>query len=218
MLIIGTMEWTSNRGSAHAHCPNCGVHQLFRRKVSRPFLTIYFIPCIPLGRVLEYLQCQSCRGTFSLDLLQLSYDLPNPTILSTTFEEDLICAIANIMLADGSIQQSEISAAQFAYGKLTGQILDRETLGMACDDVSRMRQTADNFLKQFRKRWSKEQKVKILQAMFWTASATGELSPERTRTLMALALILDLDEHEYRSAIEATLEWPAFEKSPQSYR
>lgn len=223
MLIIGTMDWTSNVGSASAYCPNCGVQQIFRKKSSRPFLTLYFIPCIPLGRTLEYLQCTGCKGTFGMELLQLTPHINahlqskvpgEDELVQTVFEEDLVRAMANIMLEDGGIEPAEILAAQFAFQQLTGQTLSREELGDACDSVSRMKQTTINFLKQSQDRWDDEQRKQVIQAMFWTASATGKLSAERTKALMALGRILNISEEDYMESIATTFEWQEPSRRP----
>lgn len=207
MLIIGTMEWTSNRGNAYAYCPNCGVQQIFQQRSSRPFLTLYFIPCVPLGRNLEYLQCTVCKGTFGVELLQLSQHIQEHTEIVIPFDDDLCRAMATIMLADKGIEEVEISAAQFAFTQLMGRELLREELGIMCDEVNRMRLTTNNFLRQSRRRWDAEQKTKILQAMFWTASATGTLSPQRTAALLSLAKLLDFDENNFQEIVAQTFEW-----------
>jgi uncharacterized tellurite resistance protein B-like protein len=208
MLIIGTMDWTSNIGATSAYCPNCGVNQILREKSSRPFLTIYFIPCIPLGRTLEYLQCTVCKGTFGMELLQLSTHVNDHLQSIVPFEEDLIRAMATIMLEDGGIEEVEIEAAQFAYRRLTGMALSREDLGEVCDHVARMKQTTVNFVKQSEERWDDEQRIKLAQAMFWTASASGKISKERTAALTALGRILNISEDRYKEVIAMTLDWP----------
>jgi uncharacterized tellurite resistance protein B-like protein len=207
MLIIGTMDWTSNIGAPSAYCPNCGLKQIFRQKSSRPFLTLYFIPCIPLGRTLEYLQCTVCKGTFGLELLQISPHINDHLQSIVPFEEDLLRAMATIMLEDGGIEEVEIEAAQFAFQRLTGQELSRDELGEVCDIVARMKQTTVNFLRQSEDRWDDEHRVKLAQAMFWTASATGTISKERTTALMALGRILNISEDRYKEIIAMTLDW-----------
>lgn len=207
MLIIGTMDWTSNVGSTSAYCPNCGVQQFFRQKSSRPFLTLYFIPCIPLGRTLEYLQCTVCKGTFGMELLNLSTHITEHLQSIVPFEEDLIRAMATIMLEDGEIEESEINAALYAFQRLMGRELTREELGDACDQVARMQQKTVHFLKQAEDRWDDEQKTMLVQAMFWTASATGSISPERTAALTAMGRILSISEDRYREIVAVTLDW-----------
>ena len=207
MLIIGTMDWTSNVGNAFAICPNCGIQQVFDQKSSRPFLTIYFIPCVPLGRTLDYLQCTVCNGTFGMELLQLSTHVSQPMQSIVPFEEDLIRAMATIMLEDGGIEEVEIAAAQFAYQRLIGKELSRDELGEVCDHVERMKQTTTNFLRQAEDRWDDDHRRMLVQAMVWTASASGEISQERSAALTALGRILSISEDRFREIVAMTLDW-----------
>ena len=72
MLIIGTMNWTSTRERGGFFCPECSIDRNFRRRASRPFLTLYFIPVIPIGGLSEFIECESCRLQFDDDVLRLT--------------------------------------------------------------------------------------------------------------------------------------------------
>jgi uncharacterized tellurite resistance protein B-like protein len=142
-----------------------------------------------------------------LELLQISPHINDRLQSIVPFEEDLLRAMATIMLEDGGIEEVEIGAAQFVFQRLTGQELSRDELGEVCDIVARMKQTTVNFLRQAEDRWDDEQRVKLAQAMFWTASATGTISKERTTALMALGRILNISEDRYKEIIAMTLDW-----------
>lgn len=142
-----------------------------------------------------------------MELLQLSTHINDHLQSIVPFEEDLRRAMATIMLEDGGIEEVEIEAAQFAYKHLTGEELSRDELGEVCDHVARMKQTTVNFVKQSEERWDDEQRVKLVQAMFWTASATGTITKERTTALMALGRILNISEDRYKEIIAMTLDW-----------
>jgi uncharacterized membrane protein YebE (DUF533 family) len=160
-----------------------------------------------LDRKLEYLQCAACRGTFGMDLLQAPQGHQGEMTSIVPFEEDLVRAMATIMLEDGGIDPAEILASQFAFQRLTGNELSREELGVICDHVSRMKQSTINFLRQSEDRWDDEQKTKLVQAMFWTASASGSISAKRTEAFMALGQTLNISEERYKEIIAITLEW-----------
>ena len=54
MILIGTMEWASTVERGDFFCPACNAAKNYQRKVARPFLTLYFIPVIPIGAVREF--------------------------------------------------------------------------------------------------------------------------------------------------------------------
>jgi len=145
-----------------------------------------------------------------MELLQLSSRGNEDMQAIVPFEEDLVRGMATIMLEDGGIEEAEIAAAQFAYQRLIGQELSRDELGDMCDHVARMRQSTVNFLKQAEERWDDQQRAQLIQAMFWTASATGSLSKERTAALTALGRILNISEEHYKEIIAATMDWHTF--------
>ncbi len=142
-----------------------------------------------------------------MDLLQAPQGHQGEMTSIVPFEEDLVRAMATIMLEDGGIDPAEILASQFAFQRLTGNELSREELGVICDHVSRMKQSTINFLRQSEDRWDDEQKTKLVQAMFWTASATGSISAKRTEAFMALGRTLNISEERYKEIIAITLEW-----------
>jgi len=142
-----------------------------------------------------------------MDLLQAPQDPTGGMTSIVPFEEDLVRAMATIMLEDGGIDPAEILASQFAFQRLTGNELSREELGIICDHVSRMKQSTTNFLRQSEDRWDDDQKTQLVQAIFWTASATGNISAKRTEALMALGRTLNISEERYKEIIAMTLDW-----------
>ena len=64
-IIWGWKNIQSPGRRGEFHCPNCSMPQKYRRRTLRTWFTLYFIPVIPLRKVAEYVQCQSCGGTFT---------------------------------------------------------------------------------------------------------------------------------------------------------
>lgn len=180
----------------------------YKRRASRPFLTLYFIPCLPLGGITEYLECQNCKGAFSPEWLfeEKPHQGDGPPV-SIPFEVDLARAIAVIICEDQAVEEIEISSALSVYTKLTNMRLTRDELGAYCGEVQAMRLTTINFLLQTSRRWNIDQKRIVLQAMFIVASATGELGGRRLYSLEKSLPILQMTEEEYRSAIEQAMGW-----------
>lgn len=205
-MLIGTMQWKSTRGSGSFRCPACEAQQPYRLRATRTFLTIYFIPVVPVGRATEFVLCENCRGTFAIDVLaaQGKAGFTSPPI---PFDEDLLMAIAAVMLDDGLIDDLEVDAAQTVFLRITGQSVSRDDLGGYCGDVQQMRLTAKNHIRQAVQRWSHVQRIQILQAMFAVSASTGEISPNRMKTLESCMLLMDLSPEEYQQAIEEAAAW-----------
>ena len=69
LIIFGTrgVTYTSTRGQFQ--CPTCHEKRAYEKRRVRRFFTLYFLPVIPLDKVGEYIECQTCKNTFKPDVL-----------------------------------------------------------------------------------------------------------------------------------------------------
>ena len=79
-IIFGTRGVTMNKDQGQFNCPRCG-HCDYKHKRVRCFFTLYFIPLIPMHQLGEYVECQTCQGTYQVEILQ--YD---PSAANQNFE------------------------------------------------------------------------------------------------------------------------------------
>ncbi len=219
MLLIGTMNWASTRMRGMFVCPECGTNQRFRLRSSRPFLTLYFIPVLPIGGIKEYVECGDCKSAFETAILsdhKLPSDAPESpqTELGPvsapdqpSFESDLLHCIALIMIEDGQVSENEIRIGRRLFENISEQNLSRDELGQACSLVQAQRLTTTTFLATAGKRRTHEEKLLLVQAMFGVAGADGELTPGRLHSLAEAQQRLEIDEQEFQMAIKATEQW-----------
>ena len=211
MILIGTMDWASTKLRGMFRCPECGTNQRFRLRASRPFLTLYFIPVIPLGGMQEFVQCEQCKNSFETVVLTgIAEDVPEAVqqpVQAATFEEDLVRVMALIMVEDGHVTDGEISAALTVYEKMTELVLSREELGQVCSQVRLHRWSPTSYLATAKDRRHHDEKLLLVQAMFAVASADGQVTSGRMESLIKSQQILGLEEREFQSAISATEQW-----------
>lgn len=216
-------------------CPNCGSTQNFRLRASRPFLTLYFIPVLPIGGLQEYVQCSTCKNSFESDILASTMLPSNDTLVSTALasktignhphsggnpqgmgvqglreiplSEDLLKVIALIMIEDGHVTEKEISIARRLYENMLSENLSREELGRMCAFVQQQRLSTLSFLATAKNRRNHEEKLLMAQAIFGVAGADGEISPKRLQSLAKSQAILELDEAEFQRAVSQTAQW-----------
>lgn len=216
MILIGTMEWASTKMKGLFRCPSCDSNQHFRLRSSRPFLTLYFVPVLPIGGVHEYVQCRNCKDSFEQSVLAGTM-LPENAIVgeesksnsdeSPEFEEDLLKALALMMVEDGHVSENEIAVARRLFENMTDRALSREDLGKVCSQVQLHRLTTTSFLVTAKERRSHEERLLLIQAMFGVAGADGDISQRRLRSLLETQTILGIDEGEFQAAISATEQW-----------
>lgn len=212
MILIGTIDWATTRLRGMFRCPNCNTNQKFRLRASRPFLTIYFIPLVPIGGMQEFVQCVQCKSSFE-PIVLANHMLPSetavipPASMETNFEDDLLRVIALTMIEDGHVTENEIRVARRLYENIAERNLSRDALGTACSQLRIHGLNTINFLNTARARLSHEQKLLLVQAMFGVAAADGDVTPGRMQSLLRSQQILGLDEREFESAIASTAQW-----------
>jgi hypothetical protein len=52
-------------------CRTCGGDRKYRRRAGRRFVTLFFIPVIPLRRTGEHVQCLTCKTRYVTEVLQV---------------------------------------------------------------------------------------------------------------------------------------------------
>jgi tellurite resistance protein len=212
MILIGTLNWSNTRSRGFFHCPTCASREAFRLKATRPFLTLYFIPVLPIGGLEESVQCTRCKNVYDPVILTTRMDTTNTTTsdqsgkAKVAFEQDLLTVIALMMMEDGRVTEQEISVALQVYSSITRLDLSREALAKACAQSRMTRAKTMYFLNECRLRREHEEKLLLVQAMFAVAGAEGEISPGRLQSLAGAQEALELDPSEFQRAVSATQE------------
>ena len=71
LIIFGTRGVTYRKAKGNFSCPACQTLTSYRHRRQRRFFTLYFIPVIPLDLLNEWVECDQCRGTFKMAVLEL---------------------------------------------------------------------------------------------------------------------------------------------------
>lgn len=204
MILIGTMNLTRTRETGDFYCPGCQTNRSYRLRAKRPFLTIYFIPVIPVGGAELFIQCDGCKANWDVNVLEMNREM-HQEAQAAQFREDGLRTAILVTTADGTISEKEISALLTVAHKLLERPLDREELGALCASAARLGITAANYVESCKKRWNPSQGIVILQAAFLAASAEGDLGPGQLAMLADLKSRLNFTDREYVEAIEEAI-------------
>ncbi|MCW6011001.1 zinc-ribbon domain-containing protein [Micromonospora sp. CPCC 205371] len=85
-------------GSGQFACPNCGGDREYQHRTARRFFTLFFLPVIPLDKVGEVVQCQTCKVRFDPAVLQR----PTSAHLAKALPAGMRAAVAAIVRAGRS--------------------------------------------------------------------------------------------------------------------
>lgn len=214
MIVLGTMEWASTVERGDFFCPACNAAKSYQRKVARPFLTLYFIPVVPIGGLREFVLCRSCRKKFEPEILAPGIAAE---MLGTRqgaagqapFEIELLRLIALMIVEDDRVSESEVKMATRVYERMLGRSLLRTELDRACREVVALGIRPASYIAIAGLGMTYDQKLMAVQAMFVVAGAEGQISPRRLRSLLDARQQLGLDQVAFQTAIKDTSEWVA---------
>lgn len=209
MILIGTMNITTTRERGNFYCPACEVDQPYRKRARRPFLTLYFIPTVPVAAAELFIQCDTCRSTWDLSVLNMDRE-SHQAAKATEFADETVRACVLVTLVDGTITESEIQSLMRISTHLLDRTVDRDEIGRLCSIAEQNQIEATNYVLTISKHWNQSQRASALGAMFLAATADPEMSDKKLKALAKLQQILELTDQEYQKAIEAALAIDAY--------
>ncbi len=205
MIIIGTTQLTYTKSKGDFHCPNCRQQRSFRQRRKREFLTVYFIPLIPLQLASEFLECGTCRGTFDTDVAHMTADEIR-TSQRTAAIEMIRRVLVVIVAADNVVSEEELAAVRdFARQNDQPDISTDQIL----HEAATVRQSNMDLLQYIRyvsQQLSSEDKELLVRHAFLAATAGGELSPSRQDLLRNLPAAVDIPESRFREIVARAAE------------
>jgi hypothetical protein len=71
LLIWGLRVVYRTLGQGVFFCRRCGGDREYRHRAGRRFITVFFIPLIPLARTGQHVQCLSCKTRYVTEVLKL---------------------------------------------------------------------------------------------------------------------------------------------------
>jgi len=205
--MIGTMNLTRTREKGDFYCPNCSASHSYRLRARRPFLTLYFIPTVPLGAAELFIQCDGCSSNWDLTVLEMD-QTAHELVREEQFRDEAVRSAVLLTLVDDAITEPEIQTLLQVASDLFSRPLDREELGRLFSIARQSGIQAGNYVLTVSKRWTMQQRLLALQGMFLAATAVEEdISPKKLATLRQMRDWLDLTDLEFKTAIDDALNY-----------
>ncbi len=186
MIIFGTRGVTTTPDRGHFHCPTCNAEKGYGLKRVRRFFTLYFIPVIPLDKLGEYVECNACRDSYKVAVLDY-----NPNANAAAIEAEYHIAIKKVMihilLADGVIDDAEVETVLAIYEKITGQALPKRNLELEIEAVQQNKEELSKYVGNLQGVLNDEGKESVIKAAFYVAMADGEFQQEEQELIAKIA-------------------------------
>ena len=202
MIIFGTRGVTYNHKAGDFCCPVCGSDGTYKHKRARRFFTLYFIPCIPLDLLGEYIECQACQGTF--DLAVLEYDAKGDReAFEAEFHKAIRTTMIQMVIADGVVDDAEIETVQEIYQGLANIALDGIALKEECSNTT-PRDIAD-VVGELGHTLNQRGKELVLQAAVQVAASDGDFAEEEQELALAIGKALEMTSASTKGVIAEAL-------------
>lgn len=196
-IIIGTMgvPWTVDSG--HFHCPSCGEQREYKLRHVRRFLTLYFIPLIPLDLIGRFVKCKVCSSEFEEAILTF-----DPEAAHQEFLTELKRVMILMALADGEVDGAETAVIHRIYEDMSGVPLSAEQIAEEAHLAATAKTDLATYVKGIAPTLSAEAKVIVIKVAFEVASAGGTLTPGRQHQLMNLPDALGISKEDFKAIVD----------------
>lgn len=191
MIIWGTKCSPTTVQQGNFFCPICFDTQAYHQDRVRKLFTLYFIPLFPIENLAEYIECQNCKGTFSLEVL--SYDpAESDHRFKAEFESAILHTLGMMLLADGKAEDSEIQAITEIYHSVTGLDLPREEVDAVVAEVIANPASPIVYLRNIAPQLNEHGKELVIKAVICLAGADGDFGEAEVETLQEIAGALEM--------------------------
>ncbi len=188
MIIFGTTTINTTMNEGVFHCPRCSSEQNFRHRKANGFFTLYFIPIIPIGSRGTFVECSSCGGTYSDEVL--SYD-PEQDALET--KTTVFRMLISFMVANRKTDSDYVFACQRACSSLLGYDITQEVIEHEVLMAQQANQLNLEFVRRESGDFNLEGKILILKAAKQIAAGRTGFAPHEIETVREMAVALGIE-------------------------
>lgn len=134
LIIWGSkgVEGTLARGDFF--CPQCRSTRGYTHKRLRSFFTLYWIPLFPLRELARFIECDWCGGQYDEAVLEFRPDLDHAKAVGE-IGHAMRRIMVLTMLADGDVDDQEVSTIALLSAKLPGDTLSEEDVRAEVDEA-----------------------------------------------------------------------------------
>ncbi|HET9983216.1 MAG TPA: TerB family tellurite resistance protein [Longimicrobiales bacterium] len=169
-------------------CPQCIARRAYQRTEVRRHVRVLGAR-IPAGRYGEYVECQTCLGTFRPEVL--AYDAGERTpVVMAEYQRAIRRILALMVAADGVVRPLEIGVAREIFEAVSGLPLSERDVRDEVEEVRRAPTTVARFLARVVGYVNDYGKEQILRACALVSRADGEVHEREAEMVRRLGGVL----------------------------
>ena len=200
MIIFGTRGVNSTLEQGDFNCPQCEAIRPYKHKKVTQFFTLYFIPLIPLGNKGEFVECQSCKGTFITRVLDYQKDSSSDAFLSE-YEKAIKHTMVLMMLADGVIEQEEMIAVRDIINKFGHHDITLDELTDYVAEVESQPLDISTYLKGVAPKLNEHGKEIIIKCALSVAFSDGHLDKTELDMIHDMGKVMEMSPSHLRGIL-----------------
>ena len=201
-MIFGFRSVTSAYRSGRFTCPQCQAERTYQHRRVRRYGTVFGLAVLPLRRLGEYLECDACEATFTVDLLQEATDEPNPLRLSV-HEQAMRHALVLMMLADGEVDGNELDTVLHILNRFSRHRMSMIDLRVYVNQVRRGPLPLGTYLRRIAPTLNDSGKENIIRCAMAVASADGKIDRAEVEMIREMAHTLELSDAHLHAIVDA---------------
>lgn len=205
MIIFGTRGVTYTKESGTFYCPHCGPDKQYTHKRVRRFFTLYFIPVIPLDLHGEYVECKSCRGTYRLEVLDMDLSAADAEF-EAEFHKAIKWVMVDMMLADGVIDDDEVTMIRRIYSKLTDVEISEAHVRREITRAEEEQRDVVGTLRDIAGNLNDNGKEMVVKAAMMVAMADGEFQDEEKELMKDIGCALEMTGTQLKGVIRGVID------------
>lgn len=180
LLIFGLSVFFRTVGMGDFHCSTCGGDRHYRQRAARRWLTLFFVPVIPLKRLGEIVECSACGSRFRLGALRL----PTASEMALVLPAAMRAAVAEVLTAGDPTDSGGRARAVDAVRGYSAEDYDDDAL-MA--DLAAPPPDAGEIIAEAGSQLTTEAREWFLAQVVRVALADGAISVTERQSLHAVA-------------------------------
>lgn len=190
-IIFGTRGRTSAASEGEFYCPDCRSRHPYTLQQVKRWFTLFFIPVIPMDKLGEYVECQTCKATYNERVLEM-----DPDRARAEFEAAFSVAAKRVMfkmaLADGDIDDAEITQITQAFANITKRNIDEGDIAAELEAARADASSIADYLRAVAPGLNDTGKELVMRSAIAVAKADGHVDETEVAELHALVPALDL--------------------------
>jgi tellurite resistance protein len=173
----------------------------YKKKSVRQNFSLFFVPVVPLAELGQYIECQTCGGTFREEVLDYR---PGPTTeeIEAEFKRAIRQVMILMMTSDSQIAAEEITAIRDIYRQLAGAELSEADVRRETPNVRHRKGQLLGYLKEVSGYLNDIGKEMVVKAAFLVAAADQNLHHRENEFLADVGKALGMSPAHMKAVVQ----------------